>query len=411
MKTKAIILDKREEAESTCFLCKINLEDYVNGLPETYQEYDVQREIVSNVYLDHLVDTVLDKRHIPPIVLVLESEDYNLFDQFLEINRFKILDGLQRTFRLQAIKKTIAYCLEYIPKSSIKDELIKPKFKFSRDFSEKLRNIESNTSILRSILEKRDEIGDEKLRSLYSESYQWFEIWTGLTAKAEVQKMLTLNAGHKPVKTRHQLEILFLNLLPYLRTGLNSKFKLVREKDISATQFSKSREIGNFHFAHLITAILSLSSGSPVTPTTNLIQGIQENDPSIDEYGKYLVPEFLKEMISVLLNLDVLINEQYGNIGLTWMGREVTLSGIFGAIGKVADEKEETREVIMLGFISILQKSPNVLNLENFEKTRNSLDLSKVNIGNANRSAVYQAIRDLLNNPVNPSINWAEYFL
>lgn len=78
MKIKARILDSRTEGDSTCFLSSMSLEDYVGALPSSYRDYEVQREIVSNVYLDHLVDTVLNRRHIPPIVLVVDGVDYTI---------------------------------------------------------------------------------------------------------------------------------------------------------------------------------------------------------------------------------------------------------------------------------------------------------------------------------------------
>lgn len=56
----------------------------------------------------------------------------------------------------------------------------------------------------------------------------------------------------------------------------------------------------------------------------------------------------------------------------------------------------------------IIQK---ILNLEEFERVRNNLDLSKVNIGNANRSAVYSAIKRILEEPFPTMINWLESFL
>jgi hypothetical protein len=62
---RATILDQRDDGHTRCYLCKLSLEDYIQGLPKTYQDYDIQREIVSNVYLDTLVDTVIARRHIP----------------------------------------------------------------------------------------------------------------------------------------------------------------------------------------------------------------------------------------------------------------------------------------------------------------------------------------------------------
>ncbi len=60
----AEILDERNEESTTCFLAKVTLESYIDSLPSAYQSYDVQREVVANVYLDHLVNTVLEKRHV-----------------------------------------------------------------------------------------------------------------------------------------------------------------------------------------------------------------------------------------------------------------------------------------------------------------------------------------------------------
>ena len=410
MKTEAIILDSRVDGRSTCYLCRITLSEYVKGLPETYQDYDVQREVVSNVYLDRLVDTVLNRGHIPPIVLVVAADQYEIKNSCLYIESFKILDGLQRTFRLQAIKKTIDFCLDSISDNDVEGVLNHTKFKFSREFSTALRELDSDTNALRAVLQKRLELGAEAIRDIYISSGQWFEVWVGLSPSEEVQKMLTLNAGHKPVKTRHQLEILFLNLLPFLRDGSENQFHLVREKEVSSTQFSKNRQCGSFHFAHLITAVLSLSAGRPVAPTTGLIQGIQENDPDIEQYGPLMEPEFLKDLVIFLVKIDQMITFQYGEIGTIWMGREVSLSGLFGAIGAIATDSSNIR-VVMKKFLEIINDNPKILNLAEFERVRNSLDLSKINIGNANRSAVYSAIKRILEEPFPTTINWLENFL
>jgi len=407
MTIKAKILDSRCEGKSECFLCRITLQDYVNGLPETYQDYDVQREIVSNVYLDHLVDTVLQKGHIPPIVLVVDENNLKRENGTLLIKTFKILDGLQRTFRLQAIGHTIKYCLE----NDLDDEYLDwSKFKFSRHFSEDLRKLNSNTDVLRSILLARETFGDKALKETLSDNGQWFEVWTGLTPEQEIRKMLTLNAGHKPVKTRHQLELLFLNLLPILRSATNNRFQLVREKDVSSTQFSKNREIGHFHFAHLITALLSLYEGKAVATSTGLIQSIQSDDNVLEKYNDFLSADFLKSFISCMVKLDTLLANQYGALGTTWLGREVALAGLFGALGAEATDATD-RIHRMKALLDILQSNPKILNLSGFEKTRNSLDLSKVNIGNVNRAAIFSAIEQLLQTSSSKPINWHEHFL
>lgn len=405
---KATVLDSRHDVEGRCYLCKIRLEDYILGLPPTYREYDIQREIVSNVYLDHLVDTVLASRHIPPIVLVASDADFRLQGSDAVITSFKILDGLQRTFRLEAIRKTIKYSIEKLADSA--DCLSWNKFKFSRQFSSALREINSNTDVLRAVLNAKQERGPDRLLDCFRSNQQWYEIWTGLTPEAEVRKMLVLNAGHKPVKTRHQLELLFLNLLPILRAGEAASFQLVREKDITAFRFSKKRKCGTFHFAHIITSLLSFYEGRPVAPTTDLIQSIQSSDGGIEEYSEFTSPSFLREFVAFLVKLDKLIAEQYPESGTLWMGREVSLAGLFGALGAYTAKLETTRQSAMAHFITIAKSHPKALALDQFETKRNTLDLSKVNFGKVNRDAAYSGVLELLHAKHPRAIDWAKHF-
>lgn len=402
------ILATRTEGSSYCHLCEISLEKYVSGLSEAYQEYDIQREIVSNVYLDRLVDTVLAKGHIPPIVLVVAEDDFERDGDNFEISSFKILDGLQRTFRLQAIRRTIQYCIDHL--ESEENLLEWSKFKFSRQFSSDLRKINSNTSVLRAILEAKAKHGTEFLTDSFSENPQWFEVWVNLSLSDEVRKMLTLNAGHKPVRPRHQLELLFLNLLPALRENETEEFTVVREKQVGATQFSKNRECGTFHFAHIITSLLSLAEAKPVPPSTNVIQGIQSNEEGIDKYSELLTPEFLQSFIHFLIQLDQTISEQYPESGAQWMGREIVLSGLFGGIGSSAVANGKSREDIMNQFSQIVEVDPKILALDKFEKARNSVELSKVNIGNVNRKAVFLAAKSLLGEHPPSELNWDNLF-
>jgi hypothetical protein len=408
MKVDARVLDSRDDGSSKCFLSSMSLEDYVNALSSSYQDYDVQREIVSNVYLDHLVETVLNRRHIPPIVLVVDGGGYHINGNLLQLQSFKILDGLQRTFRLQAIRKTIEFCCNSLDPNE--NYLSWTKFKFSRTFASQLHEFDSNTDVLRAIVQVFQKEGENGLLKTFTKNNQWFEIWVGLTPEEEVRKMLMLNAGHKPVKTRHQLELLFLNLLPVLREGEGQEFTLVREKEISATQFSKRRQTGTFHFAHVITALLSFYEGKPIAPSTSLIQGIQSADSGVDSYMELADPTILKAVVAFLVRLDRELTSQYGENGSLWMGREVSLAGLFGAMGAVADETGRSRVDVMNTFYEICRRNPQILNLHQFEEVRNNLDLSKVNIGNVNRSAVFSAIKEILGTMPPNMADWRRHF-
>ena len=99
------VLSTRDEInsgkKSTCYLCEGSLEEYVKSIPERYTEYDIQRGIVKNVYLDRLTKSILANKYIPPIVLI--ADKFKINDGMLEIENYKILDGLQRTYRIKAI--------------------------------------------------------------------------------------------------------------------------------------------------------------------------------------------------------------------------------------------------------------------------------------------------------------------
>lgn len=408
----ALILDKRPEGENRCcYLAQITLEDYVTALPSAYQDYDVQREIVSNVYLDSLVDTVLHKKHIPPIVLVVDEDEVTKSGRTLKIRSFKILDGLQRTYRLKSIRDTLHFCLNEI-EGDPATFLSWTRFKFSRQFSAPLRELNSNTDVLRAILWGLENFGETRLLETFSDNTQWFEIWTGMSPDEEVRKMLTLNAGHKPVKTRHQLELLFLNLLPILRKDEGRNFRLVREKEVGSAQFSKGRDCGSFHFAHIITGLLSFFTNEPVAPSTDLIQNIQTNEDLVEEYNELMNPEFIKKFIHFLVSMDKIISDQYGQLGLMWMGREVTLAGLCGSLGCFASESKASKEAVMDKMLLTIRRDVSLLKLDSFEKVRNSVELSKVNIGNVNRTAIFEGITSFINGSASrkSGVDWRKHF-
>ncbi len=299
---KGEILDKIKENNSFCYLSKIELREYVTSLSESYQEYEVQREIVSNTYLDNLIDTILYKKHIPLIVLVVDENKFSVSKETIIIEEFKILDGLQRTFRLKLIWDTIQFFKNQINIST--DILSYKRLQLSRHFSEELEKFNSNSKVLESIINFYNSLNDKKDIDSPFTNYQWFEVWSNLNPQEEVNKMLILNAGHKPVKTQHQLEILFLNLIPIIKKAELERFELIREKNSNSTMFSKNRTIGQFHFSHLITSILSLNEGKPVTANVNLVHKAQSTDFEIEDFAKYFNYTFLHKLIFLLLKFD-----------------------------------------------------------------------------------------------------------
>jgi len=414
---KAKILDKKTEIRDEidrdvtkiCYLVKLSLKEYILALPSDYKSYYVQREIVHNPYLDNLINTVLNEGHIPSIVLIIENASGNESSQDLDIEEFKILDGLQRTHRLKVIWDTIVLLNDALKSSA--NILDLGRLKISREYSKQINQIESSSNILSKLIEYQKNHLHENIEDKFAKNFMWFEVWYGLDPNEEVQKMLILNAGHKPVKTKHQLELLFNNLVPIITKTSTSDFKLIKEKEQSSIQHSKKRAVGHFHFSHIISAVLSYEAGKPVTTNINLIQKTQNNEFNENEFDIKYDFDFFKTFITTIVKLDKSLQTFYKELGTQWLGREITLVGLFAASGRLAKENSTLSfyEVCDIIDSQLIQK-PEILDLAGFEKARNSLDLSKVNIGNVNKTAVYDGLYDILTGKVTLKINWRIYF-
>ena len=96
-----IILDQKIFENKKWILCKGNLYDYISSLKRDFSEFQIQRRIVKNGYLDGILKTITEGEPMPTITLtctqILHSKDNKLT---IDPKDIEILDGLQRTFRL-----------------------------------------------------------------------------------------------------------------------------------------------------------------------------------------------------------------------------------------------------------------------------------------------------------------------
>lgn len=414
------ILDKKiEKGNKICHLCTFTLKEYMENLPNDFMNYNIQRGIISNIYLDNLVETVLKNAHIPPITLVKTVENSQRLitnpSNTIDISNFRILDGLQRTYRLKVIWDTILFLEENMDESIFHLS----KYQISRKYNESLREINSSTSLLIKLISFCDEEENsiEELKKCY-DIKQWFEVWTNLSPEDEIEKMLILNAGHKQMSLQHQLELLFLNLLPMLNNfgkQIDEDFKLFREKEITSATYSKRRKKGQFYFPHLISATLSFIEKDVITTNTNLIKKMQEVDSTYKEMKNYINYNFLEELVKFLVKLDEFLFSRYGEDGVKWISRETVMIGLFGALGKYSTCKKngEPPEKVLEEFLFLLttsDRNQDFLNIVMYNECRASIDLGSVNIGYITKNAIFRGIYELLYNQFCEPINWNIWF-
>lgn len=393
------ILDTKSEESSTCFLVSASLEDYIRSIPSDYDNYEIQRAIVNNSYLDRLVFTIFKRGHIPTITLITDEPKDNILNE--DISRFKILDGLQRTHRLKIIFETKELFLRN--KETLDKEI--SDFKLKRLFRDQLSEIGSSGNIFAAIKDFYYKQGEDALNRCFTENTQWFEIWSGLTPEDEVRKMLVLNAGHKPVNIKHQLELLFQNVYPIFESIKSGNIVITREKEASSAVFSKGRAVGSYHFSHLISALISFFEKKPISTNSNFISKVQDDDQKMKDFSEVFSYSFLEDFLRSVNKLDLAAQSHYGEIGTQWIGREVSLTSIFAVVGHHSNNSDQLVSIID-GISSNFEKC----NLKDYETCRNSVDLAKVNIGNINKRNIFKAFDNFLNEGMSNPINWKKIF-
>ena len=389
------------EKELQCYLIGMKLNDYLKNLPSDYQNYDIQRGIVRNNYLDNIGRDIIKGNHLPIITLTTDSsidKENNL------IEGFKILDGLQRTFRIHQL---YLFLQKISDDEEIKNEIFdlvknENKNEFRRKYRTewKLANKVSYTvlearSIVETFIKFRNELVPNKLLNIFDRE-QWFEVWEDLSIEDEIRKMILLNAGHKPMNNYHQLELLFLNQLSFIKEKYPN-IEIIRGKDMSTLEYAKSRKKNQFYFAHIIEAILSFLNKDVVTLNSSLIQSIQEGDDASIHIQKN--PEIISETIDFLLEFDDILDYQFGNEGTKWIAKDTVLTAVVVAISRT--------EITYKEFIDLLNKYPDMLNINGFNEWRKTLDISSINIGKYTKETVISGVSDFIKNY--NLINWKIY--
>lgn len=118
-----------------CYFTETTLEKYVKSLPGDYDSYWIQRDIVENVYLNKLITSIISHNYMPSIILTgqLSEEDHN--NNKITLQSYKILDGLQRTYRM----KLILDAINQIEKSQ--NQIEESHSKFNDDIKNKITKL------------------------------------------------------------------------------------------------------------------------------------------------------------------------------------------------------------------------------------------------------------------------------
>lgn len=307
MEIKSSLEDKKVKARS--LLIEISIGDYLKLARQILQSNQFQRKRIrgSKSIYSMLKADILEECVIPPIVLAYTRDDGNAIENNLsktiteQANHFVILDGLQRSYTLLDIESEVAH-------------------------------------------------DDEKHQRFLGQTIRC-EIYHGINRLGILYRMLTLNTGQTAMSLRHQIEIMYLDLIDIPISGV----KLVREADNG-----KIRLVSDYNFKDMVEGFNSYLERSE----SPLDRGdVLENIASLENLAKENSQnDVFKEFVTSWNKLIVKINSfgltypsdeedendegrtesvrRFAVTGLQAFKRPAAVSGFGAAIGLLKDEGE-----------------------------------------------------------------------
>ena len=163
-----------------------------------------------------------------------------------------------------------------------------------------------------------------------------------------------------------------------------------------------TRKSGEFHFAHIISGLLSYIDTRPITITSEKFKDIQEKQT---EYLSKIDFSLLSNYIKSLNELNGYLTKH--KLEQKWLAKEVVISGLFAALGDYKKKNEQSDQDTFNFFSTLITKEAEVLNVSGFDEATKQISISG-NIGKLYRDAIYKAIQELLLKK--EKIQWTKHF-
>ena len=352
---------KDERIDAYDIMCEMTLQEYYNLVKDSMRRNDLQRGRVASSKSIYalLKDDIIAGCIIPPIVLSIFSEftytkDAEEIIKYIKANQNEliILDGLQRTFTIQDI----------INEYQDKDD--------------------------KSVLQRTIRL----------------EFYLGLNREGVLYRMLTLNTGQTRMSLRHQIEMIYRDLLYEEDT---KDIHLLNDTD-------KGRKgVKTFYFSEAVDAYTSFLSGDYLQITREKILDTIESFNELanlkqnkNAFMKLLTvySKFIKVASNILDSRSIDIHEfaddkgitLFGSDGVTIFNKSQALTGYAAAVNRLLALK-------VYDEISDIEQGFDSINDENF--FQGTLDLlsylseirdNSKKIGNSQRCLFYYVFKNML---------------
>lgn len=371
------IIGETKDLKSETFIIYAQVEpsEYLNIVGSDYGGFTIQRKRESHKAYGRLKDDIRVGASLPTITLALKPEyvdeaisvinDTTLLTEYLsQPGRCNILDGLQRTYILEDLKK-----------------------------------------------EGHEFKNGQKLL---------VEIWLEKSLQKLIYRIIVLNAGQKPMSARHQIELLFASLQKAIEEEVG-QVTLVTERDQK-----RRRRARVFPLQVIISGYQAFVSGATELNKDNLISQKLQVDTALD-MGESEIQNQFSEFINyfkIYSNIDEHVFRIYSNvdggdndedvvddisrsnlISPHWLTNENTCISFFASIAQFAphdnreissEKRKRTRSALsnLLEILGGADVGADPLCLKDFEAIRMGKSARKINVGTYTRRLLSNGLKE-----------------
>lgn len=222
------------------------------------------------------------------------------------------------------------------------------------------------------------------------------EMWLNIPFGAIAYRMLLLNAGQRPMSVKHQVEVLSSKLVDDLAG--------IPNLDIFRVLESRRRtQPGQFPLAKIAQAFQAWLQGQPNLDLRNTVMEELLAESAIEVLGQ-TVPvgansqnqDGFHRYAGWLVQMDIALGVEK----ISFLGNETVLLGLSAAVGAMERNDSLAKRVWpalnkLLTEVSNNQAADPIA-FAIFEKLRQGIDSSKVNVGQATREMVFNAVKEYI---------------
>jgi len=222
------------------------------------------------------------------------------------------------------------------------------------------------------------------------------EMWLNIPFGAIAYRMLLLNAGQRPMSVKHQVEVLSSKLVDDLGG--------IPNLDIFRVFESRRRsQPGQFSLAKIAQAFQAWLQGQPNLDLRNTVMEELLAESAIEILGQTVPvgdsspnPDGFHRYADWLVRLDIALGVEK----ISFLGNETVLLGLSAAIGAM-ERNDALAERVWPALERLLRDIVNNQNTDpiayaTFEKLRQGIDTSKVNVGQATREMVFNTFKEYI---------------